>query len=306
MRLVDLIRHQTGADIGVTSVFLHPTPRRLAAALESSIGSAGNPLVELAGQDGPPLFLVHAIEGTVTAYIPLAQELAGTFEVLGLESPALSDPAAIAASLDDLVTDYTRRIRAVQPAGPYALGGWSMGGVIAFEVARRLEQAGADVDLLLLLDAPFALPADLPRQEELAGRFVADAAHSLGLEAEGAPDPVTTPPAGQLAWLAAQLTGGDIEAQLQRRFDVFVAHQRLIGGYQPSAPLLRAPTLIVSATRSLNAPAPAHWREQLHGEVSVLPVDSDHYAFLRPPMIGAVGAAIRRWYRREDSDALRA
>jgi amino acid adenylation domain-containing protein len=306
MRLVDLIGQETGVDISVTSIFLHPTPRRLAAAIDGKAAGSTS-WVELSSSSAErPLFLVHAVGGTVSAYAPLGRELADTFRVYGLESPALGSPGAIAGSLAALVTDYTQRIRAVQQAGPYALGGWSMGGVIAFEVARRLEQAGADVDLLLLLDAPFALPADLPRQEELAGRFVADAAHSLGLEAEGAPDPVTTPPAGQLAWLAAQLTGGDIEAQLQRRFDVFVAHQRLIGGYQPSAPLLRAPTLIVSATRSLNAPAPAHWREQLHGEVSVLPVDSDHYAFLRPPMIGAVGAAIRRWYRREDSDALRA
>jgi amino acid adenylation domain-containing protein len=249
MRLVDLIRHQTGADIGVTSVFLHPTPRRLAAALESSIGSAGNPLVELAGQDGPPLFLVHAIEGTVTAYIPLAQELAGTVEVLGLESPALSDPAAIAASLDDLVTDYTRRIRAVQPAGPYALGGWSMGGVIAFEVAQRLEQAGADIGLLVLLDAPFVIPA--AQQEEASGT----------------------------RWL-----------------DVFQAHHQMIAGYQPSAPPVRAPTVIVSAARSLNAATSGQWRRLLTGPVLVLPVETDHYAFLRPPLVADVGAAIRTWH----------
>jgi thioesterase domain-containing protein len=169
--------------------------------------------------------------------------------VLGLESPALSDPAVIAASLDDLVTDYTRRIRAVQPAGPYALGGWSMGGVIAFEVAQRLEQAGADIGLLVLLDAPFVIPA--AQQEEASGT----------------------------RWL-----------------DVFQAHHQMIAGYQPSAPPVRAPTVIVSAARSLNAATSGQWRRLLTGPVLVLPVETDHYAFLRPPLVADVGAAIRTWH----------
>jgi len=225
--------------------------------------------------------------------------------VPAISDPAISDPAAVASSLAGLVTDYTRRIRSVQPDGPYTLGGWSMGGVIAFEVARSLEQAGADVDLLVLLDAPFALPAGSPAGDaELAARFVEDAAYSLGMDAAGAPDPAITPVAGQLAWLAARLPGGtgiltdDIDAQLQRRFDVFAAHHRLMAGYQPAGGGVRAATLIVSATRSLNAPAGVHWQGQLNGEVSVLPVDSDHYAFLRPPLVQDVGAAIRRRYQR--------
>jgi enterobactin synthetase component F len=253
MRLVDLIGQETGADISVTSVFLHPTPRRLAASLKIT---GGNPLVVLGGaQAEPPLFLVHAIEGTVSAYTPLAQELGDAFRVYGLESPALNDPALIPSSLADLVTGYTRRIRAAQPDGPYALGGWSMGGVIAFEIARRLQQAGARVDLLVLLDAPFAIPADLP------------------------------PPPQE----RAQLSG-------TRWLNVFDAHHRLIAGYQPSAPPVRAPTLIVSATRSLNAVTRTQWPGLLSGPVSVLPVDSDHYAFLRPPLAAAVAAAIRTWH----------
>jgi thioesterase domain-containing protein/acyl carrier protein len=255
MRLADLISQETGADISVTSVFLHPTPRRLAATLELP-PSGGNPVMVLGGGEAErPLFLVHAIEGTVSAYTALGQDLGDAFRVYGLESPALSDPGLIASSLDDLVSDYTRRIRAVQPDGPYALGGWSMGGVIAFEIARRLEQAGARVDLLVLLDAPFAIPADLqPPSEE-----------------------------------QARLSG-------TRWLDVFDVHHRMIAGYQPSAPPVRAPTLIVSATRSLNAMTRTQWPGRLSGPVSVLAVDSDHYAFLRPPLAAEVAAAIRTFH----------
>ena len=314
MRLVNVISRETGADVGVSAIFLHPTPRRLAAAIAGISGSvplAGSgPLVALSsGKAESPLFLVHPVGGTVSAYAPLGQELADTFKVYGLESPALSD-GAVASSLADLVTDYTRRIQAVQPAGPYALAGWSMGGVIAFEIARRLEQAGADVSLLVLLDAPFAIPGGHPSgAAELAARFVADAAHSLGLDPAAAPDPAAVPPAGQLAWLAGQLAGGSaaangdpaerdaIEARLQRRFGLFAAHSRMLAGYRPAGSRVRAATLIVSAASSLNAPARALWPGQLNGEVSVLSVESDHYEFLRPPLVQDVGAAISRWHR---------
>jgi amino acid adenylation domain-containing protein len=320
MRLVDMISRETGADLGVSAVFLHRTPRRLAAAIEA-LSSAGpqagsGPIVQLSGGvTEPPLFLLHAVGGTVSAYVPLAQELAGTFKVYGLESPGLRDTGAVAPGLHDLVADYTRRIREVQPAGPYRLAGWSMGGVIAFEVAQRLELDGAGVDLLILLDPPFAIPADfVPDQAQLAGRFVADAAHTLGWDTIDAPNPAVTAPAAQLAWLAARLSTGDsaddgadsgagegadegvraAAAQLQQRFDVFEAHSRMLAGYQPAAPRVRAPTLIVSATASPNAPARMHWPAVLTGPVAILRVDSDHYAFLRPPLVADVGASIRK------------
>ncbi len=140
MRLVSLISRETDVDLGVSLIFLHPTPRRLAAAITGTSRSAplagSGPLVALnSGKAESPLFLVHPIGGTVSAYVPLGEELADTFKVYGLESPALSDGGVVASSLADLVTDYTQRIRTIQRAGPYALAGWSMGGVIAFEIA---------------------------------------------------------------------------------------------------------------------------------------------------------------------------
>jgi thioesterase domain-containing protein len=325
MRLVDMISRETGVDLGVSVIFLNPTPRRLAAAIEATdrAGPGPDPIVALTEScTGPPLFLVHAIGGTISAYAPLGQELTDTFTVYGLQSPALSG-GGVPPSLADLVSDYTQRIRAVQPAGPYRLAGWSMGGVVAFEIARQLEQAAADVGLLVLLDAPFTVPADTVPADAmladagladtvladtvladtvLAGRFVADATHSLGLDAAEAPDPAAVSPAGQLAWLADQLTADAAErattgARLERRFGLFSAHSRMLAGYRPSAPGVRAPTLIVSAANSPNAPAAGHWQNLLsNGPVSVRQVDSDHYAFLRPPLVTGIGAAIRQWF----------
>jgi hypothetical protein len=85
-------------------------------------------------------------------------------------------------------------------------------------------------------------------------------------------------------------------AALAQRFGLFAAHSQMIAGYQPAAPRVRAPTLIVSAAASPNAPARLTWPRMLTGPVSVLSVDSDHYAFLRPPLVADVGAVIRGWH----------
>jgi amino acid adenylation domain-containing protein len=320
MRLVDMISREAGADLGVTQVFLHPRLRELAASIDAvksgtARRAAAGPVVELSQDSGgQPLFLLHAVGGTVSAYAQLGQELADSFTVYGLQSPGLDDIDDIDTSLADLVAGYSQRIQAVQPTGPYQLAGWSMGGVIAFEIAKRLELAGADVSLLALLDAPFAVPADFVPgpavgaevsgargQAELAGRFVADVARTLGWDTADAPDPALTDPAAQLAWLAARLSDGAaerdaIEARLGRRFDVFAGHSRMMAGHQPTAPRVRAPTLIVSATASPNAPALSRWPRVLGGPVSSLRVDSDHYAFLRPPLVADVAAAVRKFH----------
>jgi len=304
MRLVDLIHAELRADIGVSEIFLHPTPRQLAATIDAqrSTGTngAGGPLVRLSQRPQKlPLLVIHAVGGTVFGYAPLARELAGTFAVTGLESPGLHQ-LPVPGSLAALAHEYTGRIRATQPDGPYRLAGWSMGGVIAFEVTRLLEQAGAQVSLLALLDAPFEMGDGEDPEDEQARRFVADATASLGWDPAGRPGPEATADE-QLAWLAGRLAaGGDGEGsildRLRNRFEVFRSHAGMLAGYQPGGPAVAAPALIVSAAGSPNAPAAERWPSVLGGPVTALSVPSDHYAFLRPPLVTEVAAAMEKWH----------
>ena len=174
-----------------------------------------------------------------------------------------------------------------------------MGGVLAFEVARQLEQAGEAVDLLVLLDAPFAVPADyVPADPELAARFVSDAMDSLALDSADSPGPDVTSVAEQLSWLADRLGGGAaVAAQLERRFRLFAAHSRMLAGYQPTAGGTQAAALIVSAARSPNAAMAWQWQGLLPSTATVVAeVESDHYSFLRSPLVTEVGATIRKWH----------
>ena len=65
----------------------------------------------------------------------------------------LSANAASSVSVETLALEYLALIRSAQPHGPYYLGGFSIGGALAFEVARRLKQAGEEIGLILLLDS---------------------------------------------------------------------------------------------------------------------------------------------------------
>jgi amino acid adenylation domain-containing protein len=315
MRLVDLIGRETAIDLGVTEVFLHPTPRALAARLDairsgdgSGASAAAGPLVPLSQGEGKlPLFLVHAVGGTVAGYAGLSQDLGGVFRVQGIQSPGLTGPGKVAGSLAGLADEYVALIRAAQPDGPYRLAGWSMGGVVAFEIARRLERDGARVGALVLLDAPFELPGGSPRDEAgLAGRFLADVAASSGWDLADLPDPARAGAGEQLAWLAARLGGqgdagpaGDeagLAGLLRRRFEVFSAHVTMLAGYTAAGPAVAAPTLIVTADRSPNALFRSQWPGVLAGPVDTLAVAADHYGFLLPPLVTEVGAAILDWH----------
>jgi amino acid adenylation domain-containing protein len=332
MRLLDLIATQTGADLTPGSVFLHPTPRQLAPQLtEARLATAAStgPLIRLSeGVAEWPLILFHAIGGTVFDYTQLAAGLAGTYQVLGLQAPGLMPDGVSPATLDDLVADYTAIVRTAFPDGPYRLAGWSMGGVIAYEVASGLEAAGATVELLALLDPPYAIPsAGGVSKAELAGEFVADVTRSLGRPAQDCPDPASTTPADQLSWLADYLRadsapgrdagpgagpnagpsagpddrpGADgtapddqLIAELGRRFEVFAANTELLAGYAPAPTgTVHAPVLLISADRSPNAKARPRWRQHFAGPDDTLVLDSDHYEFLHPPLVSAVAAAL--------------
>ncbi len=302
MRLVDLISRRTGAEISASAVFLHPTPQDLAAHLESA-GAPDSQLVPLGGTStAPELVLVHAVAGTVTDYAPLAAELAGLFSVRGLQARGLNAPAAGHGMLADLVEEYTAIVRAEVPPGRYCLGGWSMGGVIAYEAARKLEAQGRKPRLLVLLDPPYDVPGGVLADDWLAGQYTAEALASLGLAA-GRLGPGQQGPAGQLGWLAGQL---GVSADLVRqRFEIFARHSRLLAGYRPDpAGTVAAPTLLVTARKSLNGPASARWYRHLTGPVVTVFLDCDHYQFLRPPLAGEIAVAMARWRQTDlrDSD----
>ncbi|MCI0454466.1 MAG: SDR family NAD(P)-dependent oxidoreductase [Candidatus Dadabacteria bacterium] len=112
-----------------------------------------SPLVRIqASGSKPPLFFVHPVSGNVFCYLKLSQRLGKERPFYAIRSPGLNGEMKPLTRIEDMADHYISAIRAVQEKGPYMLGGWSMGGVIAFEMAQRLEMQGEKVALLALFD----------------------------------------------------------------------------------------------------------------------------------------------------------
>jgi rhizoxin synthesis polyketide synthase RhiC len=103
------------------------------------------------GGSGNPLFWVHGAFGDASIFVPLAQHIPRPF--YGLQARGLFDEHQPLHGVEAIATFYTTLIRAIQPQGPYDLGGYSIGGSFAYEIARLLQQQGESVRSLVLVDA---------------------------------------------------------------------------------------------------------------------------------------------------------
>jgi thioesterase domain-containing protein len=96
--------------------------------------------------------MVHPPGGIVVCYQPLAQQLGRAQPLYGIRARGLHADEALPIRLEEMAAEYTDAIRTVQATGPYFLGGWSLGGVVAYEMAQLFLAQGDQVALLALLD----------------------------------------------------------------------------------------------------------------------------------------------------------
>ncbi|WP_289355733.1 non-ribosomal peptide synthetase [Paenibacillus sp. S-12] len=99
-----------------------------------------------------PIFFVHPAGGLVLSYTTLSKHLGSDQPFYAFQSRALNGERT--GLIEDMAADYITELRSVLPHGPYRLGGWSIGGTIAFEMARQLVQQGEVISDLVLLDTP--------------------------------------------------------------------------------------------------------------------------------------------------------
>jgi amino acid adenylation domain-containing protein len=109
-----------------------------------------------------PFFCVHAGGGGVLGYLPLARAAGDERPFIGLQSPGLYPGGSNPDELVDMAAQYVAEIKVHQPHGPYRLGGWCLGGIIAHEIASQLAGAGDEVAQLVMFDsdAPIESPLD--------------------------------------------------------------------------------------------------------------------------------------------------
>jgi len=127
-----------------------------------------------------PFFCVHPQGGGVTCYLPLSRYLGMDQPFYGLEEPSYTGKQEPFTSIEEAAMSYIAAIRSIQPRGPYLMGGWSLGGIIAAEMSYQLYEQGEETALLALLDSPSPLPAGrLLTDEEWTALLLIKAGRSL-------------------------------------------------------------------------------------------------------------------------------
>jgi thioesterase domain-containing protein len=180
VQLLSQMRHAFDQEISVAALFSAPSIAQMAVMLAK--GEASQPWsclvpIKPSGRKAP-IFLVHHGGGGITGYAKLASALDPDRPLYGLQEPGIENGQQLPASVIEIAQLYVQEVQSVQPHGPYTLGGFCFGGVVAFEMAQQLRAQGEDVDLLILLDVirPGVSPSNklqdriTVHQERMAGR----------------------------------------------------------------------------------------------------------------------------------------
>jgi amino acid adenylation domain-containing protein len=155
VRLLAQIRSRFGVPLPLASIFQGSSVEKLARLLRSQASlMTFSPLVPIRSSgSSPPMFFVHPAGGGVLCFTDLAAQLGSDVPVYGLQARGHTIGQTPIDDVKEMAACYLEAIRGVQSRGPYHLGGWSFGGLVAFEMAQQLHEIGEPIGLVALLDA---------------------------------------------------------------------------------------------------------------------------------------------------------
>lgn len=316
VQLMNRIRERLDPSLGLRHLFEHPTLQAQAALVgrqSEGAGGADPPLPRLRpGSGAGHLVLVHPIGGGVLCYRELIAALPAALTVLGAQHAGL-DGGPTSGSVPELAGRYVRQLARAVPGGDVVLLGWSMGGVVALEMARQLGERGAvGVHRVLVLDGwatadPTAAPSDAG---EVARDFLLDLGNGADLGAEAGPEvdaEVGTGPgpadggavlrSGLRRLRSAGLVHPDLrDGDVDRLFSVYRANYDALRGYPPPVP-----THPVDLFVARHVAPPRAGLVRLHdvldrssAPVATIDLDADHFTIVARPAVTRIAEHIGR------------
>jgi amino acid adenylation domain-containing protein len=281
LRLTSRIEKEFGKKLTLTALIQAPTVEEMVRLVRAE-DTAWSPLVALqSAGTKPPFFFVHGLGGTVMRFHELARHMAPDQPFLCFQAQGMDGKLPVLDQVDDMAELYFEHLRKAQPEGPYYLGGYSFGGLVAVEVARRLVEAGQEIALLALVDTYFV---GQDANSSLLKRFF-----SLSSEQK-------------LAYLKKRTTR--YRRGIKRRIDALslprpvkavreacaVAEQK----YRPTV-FSGAVTLFRASEKALRGLDGAQngWQQYAAGGVEIHEVDGDHGNILNEPNVRQLAAALR-------------
>jgi non-ribosomal peptide synthetase component F/thioesterase domain-containing protein/acyl carrier protein len=153
IRVMMALERALGLELSLTLITETPKFARFCEALREHRTTRYVPLVRLKPGDGsPPVFIIHGLDGNVAGLFPMSRRMTCPGAVIGIQARGLAGEDPPHATVEAMAAEYLREVKTRQPGGPYYLCGYSFGGLVAFEMARRLRESGDEVALVGLFD----------------------------------------------------------------------------------------------------------------------------------------------------------
>ena len=248
-----------------------------------------------------PLFLVHPAGGHVYLYRDLANCLGSRQPVYGLQVVSEVDDDANVISLKAMATRYNSTLRTVQPEGPYYLGGASLGGLVAFEMAQQLRTNGHEIALLTAIDTP--IPARMQTGGLRDDVDILTYLINLGDGLAVSPDqirPLSSDKRLQYFFdhgrMANRLLPDTSLDQLARYLRIFKQNLKAMRGYRPQA---YAGAILFFRARDPDTYNPKDpelgWSDLALGGVEVVEVPGNHITMNFTPNVEIIADTVRRY-----------
>jgi amino acid adenylation domain-containing protein len=306
VQLISKTNEQFGQLLQIRDIFERQTIREMAAHLDSyknptdtkNIQTQAN-LLQVKGSKAEvrPLFLVHPVGGYAHCYYELARNLDYQGAVFGLQ---VDD--TLPGTIEGMAAKYIEVLKGVQPNGSYLLGGWSMGGVVAYEMARQLKSANDSIDLLLMVDSfcPNSVPefsATMSAADEIG--LLQTLASELGISDQGLSS-VERDALGQMSLeklMALFIRLGreqhllPAEFDLRKRYATVLKNTRALRAYKALPSDVEIQLIRAQQNRSLD------WTlgwGSLARKVIVRELPGDHFSLIRQPVVFELGKVINK------------
>lgn len=160
VRLMGKVEKTFGRQLPLTALVQAPTIKQFAVLVrQDSESELWSSLVPLQAEGSKPtFFFVHGLGGTVLRFHELARRMAPDQPFFGVQAPGLNGERPCLKDVNQYAAYYLEQLLGVQPEGPYYLGGYSFGGLVALEMGRRLLEQGRAVGLMALVDTYPGVP----------------------------------------------------------------------------------------------------------------------------------------------------
>jgi thioesterase domain-containing protein len=182
IQLFSEIAQVSGRELAPVTIYCAPTIASLAAVLDEPSAPRFPPLLLLKpGIQAPPVFLAHGLGGTAMDFFQLVKHIQSEHPLYGMQAKGTDGVDEPFDRIEDLAQFHLDAIRELQPHGPYFLVGYSLGGLVALEMAQRLTEMGEKIALLAMLESyPHARFLTLRQRATIGTRMALNRASTVG------------------------------------------------------------------------------------------------------------------------------